>query len=202
MILTKEEVDLMALEELATPDSKANLGGNLFKFRQRTLAEKSCAAGPGDLIEIGVLAGDTSILLAEIARKYGRRLICIDNWPTTGVAAPYRLDLAEASFYRQMSPYEDVYELWRVDANAPETLDRIRKGEWAYALSDDGHQYEDHFQQLCALLPVSTGIVVADDVYYHNTVKDAMIHAMLRNPDWKILHADNLALREGFMVRG
>ena len=200
MIINQEMVDAMATEEMKTPDSRANLGGNLFRQRQKYLAGLACAGCPGDLIEIGVLSGDTSVLLAEIARAYNRKLVCIDNWPTTGHAAPYRLDLAEQAFYKTMEPYKDVYELWREDCHSPEVLKRIGSRQWCYALSDDGHTYADHLAELCALLPVTTGIVVADDVYYHNDVKDAMKDAANRTPNWRILHAENLKLREGFLV--
>jgi predicted O-methyltransferase YrrM len=202
VILTQEQVDEFAGEEhRESPGYSKELGGYLFRKRQKFLAELAVKSCPGDLIEIGVLSGDTSVLLADVARRYNRKLVCIDNWPTEGIAAPYRLDLAEEAFYKTMEPYKDVYELWRVDAHDPETLKRIGSRQWCYALSDDGHLYSEHLAELCALLPVTTGIVVADDVYYHNDVKDAMRDAAAKTSGWRILHAENLQLREGYLVK-
>lgn len=202
MNLDQEQVDAWAAEETRTsPSYTDHLGGFLFKARQIQAASWACKNFPGDLLEIGVLCGDTSVCLAALARMHNRKLVCIDNWPTTGVAAPYRLDLAEKAFYEQMAPWKDVYELWRVDAHDDETLKKLGERQWCYALSDDGHQYQDHFRELCAVLPAATGVVVADDVYYHNDVKDAMRDAVAKVPGWKILHAPQLQLREGYMVK-
>lgn len=200
MILTQNQVNLLSEQELkGSPSYKEYLGAFHFRDRMKFLAELSCKSGPGDIIEIGVLSGDTSVILAGVAKEYGRKFVGIDNWPTTGVAASYRLDLCEQAYYKTMEPMKSVAETWRVEAHSPETLQRIRDRQWAFALSDDGHQYEDHLAELLALMPTTTGVIAADDINYHTHVTDAMRDAILKNPQWTSLFGTGL--REGYLVR-
>jgi predicted O-methyltransferase YrrM len=198
-LLTKDDVSSFATKEREqSPSYESYLGGFLFRERMALLAERCCKSCKGDLIEIGAYAGGTTTILAEIARKYGRKVVAIDNWPK-GTA--YNLEQTRLEYYKNIIPHQDVIETWEVDAHSKETLERIKSREWCFALSDDGHQYEDHLAELTVLLPSTTGIVVADDVYYHDDVKKAMRDTCEKNPGWTILHADKLALREGYMVR-
>jgi predicted O-methyltransferase YrrM len=198
-LLTQAEVDSYAKQEKNdSPGYKEYLGGFHFRNRMAAVAERSCKYSLGDLIEIGCYAGDTSIRLATVAKEFGRKLVCLDLWKPND--PDYKYEEVEKAFHKTMEPYKDITEVWKMDAHSPEAVKLIGSRKWAFALSDDGHLYEDHMTELMALLPVCDGIVVADDVHYHTHVTDAMRDSALANPGWKMLLGDGL--REGYMIRG
>ena len=199
MLLDQAEVDQMALDEAAMPSSVRELGSVLQRKRVALIAERAVLAGPGDIIEIGVLSGGTSMLLAPIASKYGRRFVAVDNWPTNIINhEQYRLDLCEQQCHENVRPWGYCVDVWREDAHAPETLEKIKAGTYSFAFSDDGHLFDDHLKELRALLPSTSGIVCVDDVYLPE-VRQAIEAAIGEFPAWTVLYG--AGLREAWMVR-
>jgi cephalosporin hydroxylase len=198
MILTQEEIDKFAVdEERDSPSAKDYLGGFYFRDRMELLARRCCEKYPGDIIEIGVYSGDTSIRFVKLAKEFGRKFIAIDIWQGDPY---YRLWECEALFMEKMKPYMDIVEILKVDAHTEQSVIEIMKRKYCFALSDDGHKYEYHLSELSALLPVTNGIVVADDVYYEPDVKNAIRDSVAKNPGWNIMYGKGL--REGYMVKG
>ncbi len=62
----------------------------------------------GDLIEIGCLAGGTSVLLAQVAHRFGRKLVCVDNW---AAGKPWNFDKYEKQFRKTLEPFADCVEV-------------------------------------------------------------------------------------------
>lgn len=197
MILQQKEVDEFALlEERDSPSYKDYLGGFYFRDRMELLARRCCEKFTGDIIEIGVYSGDTSLRLVKLAKEFNRKFIAIDIWAGDPY---YKLWVAEEEFMKKMEPYKDIVEIWKVDAHSPETVQKIMNRKYCFALSDDGHKYEYHLTELNALLPVTNGIIVADDVYYEPDVKNAMRDSVAKNPGWITLFGKGL--REGYIIK-
>lgn len=199
MLLTQSEVDYFADEEARAPNSANELGSVLQRDRIAQLAERAILNRPGDVIEIGVLSGGTSMRLAPLAAKYSRRFIAIDNWPTDIINHhEYRLDLCEQQFYQNVAPWKHCVDVWRADIHSPETLKRITEHVYAFAFSDDGHSYDDHLSELRALLPNTFGLVCVDDVYLPE-VRQAVADALKEFPEWHALYGRGL--REAWLVK-
>ncbi len=182
--------------EAAHPETKGALGGALYSERMGRLARAACAARPGDILELVVLSGTTSVRLAAVARALGRRLACVDNWrPGT----EYRLEEVEAAFLNSIHQWTDVVDVWKMDAHTDDARRLLRTRDWAFAMSDDGHRFEDHQHELESILPRCRAIVVVDDYYYAPEVPDAVADALKRHPDWIPLRDERL--REVWLVR-
>src|SRR5579859_7004355 len=73
MILTQSELDSLALQELPGKANGAKTGHIHQRERIAFIADRCCSQVEGDLIEIGSYCGDTSAILARVARKYDRK---------------------------------------------------------------------------------------------------------------------------------
>lgn len=182
------ELTTLADTEAAQPNSAKELGSVLQRQRLQMLADRCCANLPGDICEIGVYAGGTSTLLAQVARRWGRKLICVDNWKG---GDSYELDKIGKIFKRDMEPYADVLVLIEGDAHAPEIIERIQEWRFCFSFSDDGHSYAAHVSELETLLPVTNGLVAADDIYVPDVTR-AVNDVLAKWPDWEILRDDRL----------
>jgi cephalosporin hydroxylase len=187
----------MADKESAQPNSKAELGSVLQRQRIQDMADRCCNRRDGDLIEVGVYAGGTSTLLAQVARKYGRKLICVDNWKG---GDSYELDKIGRIFKSDMAQYADVLILIEDDAHAPRVIEQIQSRRYCFAFSDDGHSFEAHVSELETLLPVTDGLICVDDTSYPG-VTDAIQSVLLSGnfPGWEWLI--DRRLREDWLVK-
>jgi len=191
----RDAIEDMAKQERAKENSVAEKGGALFSPRMQQIASLAAATYEGDLIEIGCYSGTTSILLAAVARETNRKLTCVDNWiPNTG----WDHEGAEKGFLKDMKPFAEWVEILRMDAHSEEAIERIKQRKYCFALSDDGHQYEDHLSELRTLLPITAGVVVADDIYYP-PVPRAVADTLKQFPDWMEIREEGL--RETYLVR-
>ena len=176
----REEIERLAKLERAEEHTKKGHGGVLFSSRMQQIASLAASQHEGDLIEIGCYSGTTSIRLAAVAKETNRKLVCVDNWvPGTG----WDHEGAERGFLKDMKPFAEWVEIVRMDAHSEEAIERIKQRKYCFALSDDGHSYEDHLSELMTLLPITTGVVVADDIYY-KPVPRAVADTLKQFPDW------------------
>lgn len=187
MRLTQHDVDKMAVSERHNPETGIQRGSVLQRERIRVVAEQYAAEFSGDIIEIGCYVGGTSLILADVARRYGRKLICIDSWPT---GTEYNLEEIERLFRVNMEPHADVCSIHKLDAHSDEGIELITSGKYCFAFSDDGHSFDDHKADLAALIPVTTGIICVDDVYLPE-VRDAIAWAASEFK-WTAMYGDGL----------
>lgn len=200
MILTQSELDSLAEDcqrdaQQHGRTTPCDIGHSLQRERIALIAEKCCQAVSGDLIEIGCYAGATSRLLAGIARKYGRRLLCVDNWSN---ATPFDHATPKRKFYETMEAYSDVLDVLEADAHERETIARIQERRFALAFSDNGHEKAWHVRELETLLPVTDGAIAVDDVYLP-WVEDAIRETVPRFSGWSVL--ENPVLSEMWLVK-
>jgi len=188
-LLTQDELDTLAMQELPGKASTLQIGHLKQRERIALLAERCCQKREGDLIELGVYSGDTSKILAIIARKYGRKLICVDPFP---MGTPWELgEKIHAVFETNMRPFSDVVIFHHADAHSPEMVAEIQKRRYAFSMSDDGHELWHHIVELRALLPVTDGLLLADDVYLAD-VEKAIDDVLPEFPGWSVLRNERL----------
>lgn len=171
--------------------------GKLF-YRDRIAlaARKACESVAGDILEIGCYGGSTSVRLAEVARACGRRVLCIDNWPS-GTSYMLREE-AFPGFKKAVEPYKDVLDWADIDAHSPEGLALIRSRQWAFVFVDDGHDYADVIAELRAAMPVTNGILACDDIFVPDERK-AMEDAVNEMPGWDLEFIPNTS--EGWIIK-
>ena len=104
-------LNLLTNKELPTFKNKQPWTRGCRQQRKRLamIAEFCVFNWKGDLVEIGCYTGGGTRMLAEIARRHGRRVIAIDPWgpETQGTAEHYAL------FKRTMKPYCDILDIVR-----------------------------------------------------------------------------------------
>lgn len=114
---------------------------------------------PGDLVEIGALLGDTTVVLAPIARKYGRKVLVIDPYETGSQDCGGE----EYEFWLERTePYRDVIEHWRLPSQNPEAVRQLKNRKIAFAFVDGLHSYEGALSDLHAVAHAS--IIAVDDM--------------------------------------
>lgn len=195
-ILTQSELDAMAQQERAAPNPPDNTG-HVFQRHSRIplLVGRCCEEYSGDLIEIGCYLGGTTAVLVEIARRYNRKVICLDNFKA---GDSYELDKIGVEFKKRLPGWADVVEFHEIDAHTEEARKLIRSRRYAFAFSDDGHSFDVHVNELETLMPVVDGGIAVDDVYLPDVVR--AIDLMLTGPtDWQCLMSPGLA--EAWLLR-
>ena len=182
-------------EESAQADSVKELGSVLQRDRIEHMAEMCCLRGPGDLIEIGCYVGGTSSRLAMIARKYQRKLVCVDNWKG---GDSYHLDQMGEMFTRDMQSFLDVLIVLKGDAHEQSIIDQIKLRQYCFAFSDDGHEYEYHLSELNTLMPIVSDLIMVDDIYLPD-VRRAIADSIQAHAGWNE-HTDT-RLRESWLIK-
>lgn len=134
----------MDLKERIAEILEMDTGSNDTKVQRRTrwaaVAEAAVEAGPGDIVEIGALAGDSTVLFCDIAERHGRRVLVVDPWiaPTHDVAG-----WEKAEFEKRTRRWQEsgVLEVIEKKSQNQEVIERLVDGVWAFALVDGMHTY-------------------------------------------------------------
>jgi predicted O-methyltransferase YrrM len=153
-------------EENARCTDKHSYGGHRQSTRVAALAEWSVGEFPGDIVEVGSCSGVTTRLLAPIAQKAGRRVIAIDPW----ITGTQNCDGGEyETFLKNIEPWKDVVDVWRVSSLEAATAERLRTRPLAFAFVDGLHTYDACTSDF-ALVGHTRGLIVGDDVRYNREV--------------------------------
>lgn len=195
-ILTQPELDAMAKQERLAPNPPDNTGHVYQRsHRMPLLVQRCCEQCDGDIIEVGVYLGGTTAVLVDLARRYNRKVICLDNFKG---GDSFELDKIGLQFKARLPEWRDVVEFHEIDAHTDEGRALIQSRRYAWAFSDDGHDYEHHVHELESLMPVTHGAIAADDVYCPGAAR-AVRDMCEKYPEWTALFGEGLA--EAWMVR-
>jgi len=160
-------------------------------------AIKCFERGSGDALEIGCMAGGTSMLLAEVCQRYGRTLVCVDPWEDFVEWIDYSKFYPE--FKANIAPYEDSVRVIRKFSQTPEAIKLIREHEYGFVFVDGDHHYQPVLTDLRTVLPITKYAVASDDHRYNPGVQQADLEASKEFPDWDYQTFDDF--REAWFLK-
>lgn len=142
-------IQLVELLRLLTPYVEIERGGSDGSIQQRErlyeVAEFMAKRVEGDFVEIGCLHGSTTVLFAEVARRFDRRVLAIDPWQIgtqNCEGGEYEI------FLKTTEPHLDIVEVYRKPSQAPEIIAMLREREIAFAFVDGLHEYNACLQDI------------------------------------------------------
>lgn len=145
-------------------------GGEQQRERLERVADWCAAMMPGDLVEIGCYTGGTTVRLAKVARRYGRRVLAVDPWQS-GVQECKDGDYER--FLENIKPYQDVVDVLRLPSQHERVQAATKDRGLCFAFVDGLHTCE---AALGDILSVAHAQVIAvDDMLYHAGIRSAFI---------------------------
>ena len=151
-------------------DVKLGLRGSLQQRKRLALVAEYCIKGwGGDLIEIGCFHGETTRKLAEVAKKYDRRIIALDPWePGT-----QNCDGGEyETFLKNIEPYKDVVDIIRLSSLDEKAIAMVKNREFCFAFVDGLHTYDACLKDIETVAHCQ-GIIGVDDLLWSADVERA-----------------------------
>jgi len=167
------------------------------RIRWMHVARAAVEAGPGDLVEIGAMVGDSTVPFCEIAEQYGRRVLVVDPWTpkTQNCRGP-----EYGVFMERTEPWRErgVLEVLRKRSQDAEAVVTLRTRTWAFALVDGLHKYNP---ALCDILAVRYARVICVDDLNMEQVRRAFDQALVELPEREGVQVSTRAKkREGYLV--
>lgn len=141
-----------------------------FQNHQRLgLVAEYCALNyPGDLVEIGCLFGEATVIFAEVARRHGRRVIAVDPWQYDLGDPYYDPDKNHYKlFCDATAEWMDIIDVMRISSLDPQAINEIRAHSLCFAYQDGLHTYEGVTTDLDTLSHCA-GIIAVDDVMMYD----------------------------------
>jgi len=144
------------------------LGRRYCRERVQACAAWSAQNYDGDFIEIGALYGETTVKLAEIAKKYNRKVIVIDPWSEATEAFDGTLDYIQGNEYdiwrENTKEYSDIIEVYRTSSHDPKLSEILKERELCFAWVDGSHTA--HALRNDLNLVKHTAVIGVDDISY------------------------------------
>ena len=164
----KEQVALMA-RETGRPDcrGKPYMGSKYKRDRIEMVAKWCLGRYGGDLVEIGVLAGGTTIRLAKLARQYNRRVIAVDPWlpPTANRRAHGGCtETTRQEFTGRTWKYRHLIDVIHNYSQAGAAVQFIKARPLAFAYIDGAHFYEECSTDI-ETVSHCAGVIMLDDLW-------------------------------------
>jgi len=192
---------------------KLERGEPMYKSREtsgdylRFVATECCKRVEGDLVEIGCLSGTCTRVLAQVARKYGRKVWAVDPYEPGTMNCPAEdiqrsrardgLTSYERFTKNILEPYADVVELLRFSSQDPTVIKRLKGLDISFAHVDGLHTTEACKTDILTLSHCG-GAVAVDDFYtggpdnkrHHPRVVPAIEEAATLLTEFKLLTSD------------
>jgi hypothetical protein len=166
-------------------------GGEQQRDRLEKVAGWCAASFPGDLVEIGCYTGGTTVRLAKIAQRHGRRVLAVDPW-TTGVQECQAGDYER--FLKNVEPYWDVVDVLRLPSQHEQARAEMKNRALCFAFVDGLHTGPAALGDILSVAHAS--VIAVDDMLYHTEIRSAFMHSaqqMSKTPAHLIL------CREGYL---
>lgn len=154
-------------------ESWQSAGSTYLRERLTIVAERCCHDFPGDLLEIGCLAGSTTILLAKVARMYGRRVIAVDPFAIGTQNIPDGTILE--TFLKTTDPYRDIIDFIRKDSRDPEAIAYIKNRSLAFSFVDGLHEHDACLSDIRACY--HSQLIAIDDWGWNKGIEQAITEA-------------------------
>lgn len=188
----KEIIDAIAAEEIPDGMAKHSAGSQHQRRRLQAIAEFALQKYDGDILEIGSHVGLTTKILAEIALKYGRKVVVIDPWDgrQQGNESVYR------KFLQNVENYKDVIITNRIGSQTYEALKIIQSSKFAFCWIDGLHTPEACTSDILAC-STQVGIQAVDDLSWAPGLKE-VYHKMAEELGHQKHY--NTSCREGYYI--
>lgn len=110
-------------------------GSKYQKVRLKTISEAVVKNLDGHFLEIGCHEGLTTIMFAEVAKKYNRNVVAIDPWDGNqqGNWRTYR------KFKKNISSFKDVITFFRLKSQSEKAKEIIKNNQFAFCFLDGLH---------------------------------------------------------------
>jgi len=143
------------------------LGRKYSRERVQRCAEWSARNYDGDFVEIGAWHGETTVKLAEIAKKYNRKVIVIDPW-SEATEAFDGADYIQGDEYdiwcENTKEYSDIIEVYRTSSHDPKLPEILKEKELCFAWVDGSHTAQALTNDLN--LVKHSAVIGVDDISY------------------------------------
>ncbi len=182
------------LDELKSFELAPYMRGSMQQRERIVRVAEYCARRqPGDFLEIGCYVGETTKILAEIARKYHRRVIAVDPWePGTQNCVGWEYN----AFLQKVEPYADIVDIVRASSLNRETIALIKERALCFAFIDGLHTYSACLSDIQTVAHCQ-GIIVVDDILWNDEVMFAFRRGAYLTHRFAIHHP---LCREGYLV--
>lgn len=189
-----KEQAAIASGEISDRGGLSYCGGRYKLDRILIAAEFSLQRYPGDLVEIGVLGGGTTIKLAKLAHRYGRHIIAVDPWiPEKGRGGC--TETTRSEFMKRMRKYLHMTDVLHDLSQSKKVINFIKARSLSFAYIDGAHYYEPCGADIETVWHCA-GIIALDDLWMEG-VKRAFVEAG-EHSDKDALYHDVLA--EGYLL--
>lgn len=146
-------------EDIGTQTSKRERGARFQRDRLAAVAAWCAEKNPGDIVEIGAFVGLTTIRLAEIARRFGRRVMVVDPW----LPGTQNCDGGEyEAFQANTAAFKDIIDVVRESSLSPAAEGILGGREFCFALVDGLHTYDACLSDIMAVSHCRGAIGVDD----------------------------------------
>jgi len=167
------------------------------RVRWTLAAVAAVEAGPGDIVEIGALKGESTVPFCRIAERYERRVLVVDPWEpgTQNCRGP-----EYGTFMKQTEVWQTagVLEVLRLPSQDAEAIAVLQARAWAFALVDGLH---DETACLSDIRAVQRARVICVDDLNMKPVRKACARAAAEMPEREPIQDATLARKwEGYLV--
>jgi cephalosporin hydroxylase len=137
----------------------------LSEFIQRVLlgvaAEYAVKKSNGNILEIGCAEGWTTVTFAQIARKYGKKVYCIDPYNGQQEGSP----VVHNQFKKTLEEYKDVIIHLQISSLSEEVLSLIGNEKMSFSFVDGLHTHAAAYSDILLSLKLMNigDIICVDD---------------------------------------
>lgn len=173
-------------------------------LRLEMVAQYCARTWPGDLVEIGVLHGETTRVLAQVAQEHDRRMIAIDPFDDANpkYARPGYGSNYYQSFLDNTEPWRDIIDVVKLSSMDPEAIQYIEARPLCFAFVDGLHTYKACLSDIVAVGHCK-GIIAVDDIHLRDQTCQTLLHAYWDGAiALRRLPMDNALSREGYLIPG
>jgi len=184
-------------EELLAYNENRTYGACQNRPRLKEIAQFCVDTWSGDLVEIGALHGGTTVILAEIARTVGRRVIVVDPFDVgiSAYADYYNM------FLKNTEPWRDTIDLIKLSSMDAKAIAIVGGRGLCFAYIDGLHTYAACFSDI-KTVGHCNGIIAVDDIHTEHKFSSAILRAYLDGAALlNRIPIDNLLVREGYLVK-
>ena len=164
-LVDKEPESFSGVGNWASPWTKGTI-----QRRDRLVAIANYAVErfEGDFVEIGCYCGQTTILLAQIAEKHGRRVIGVDPWEV-GRA---NCDGHEYGIFMEaIEPWKDLIDVIRLPSEDEKAIEYVKARELCFSYVDGMHDYDHCYPDI--LTCGHSAVIAVDDIIWNPDVERA-----------------------------